>query len=70
VSLSLSHKAASVVRLATALLNEHEIPRQVSTQVMLWFGSVDGGKWAMSVDDVLKEVGLGILRRHKVVLHV
>jgi sister chromatid cohesion protein DCC1 len=65
VTLSPSHKAVSVERLATVLVNEHEIPRQVSTQVMSWFGSVSGEKWTISVDDVLKEVGLGILRDYK-----
>ena len=33
---------------------------------MSWFGDVKGGKWAVDVGGVAKEVGLGILRNHKV----
>jgi sister chromatid cohesion protein DCC1 len=69
-SLSLSHHAAPVEELTSALADEHEIPRQISTQVMSWFGDVREGKWKMDVDDVVKEVGLGILRNHKVVFAV
>jgi sister chromatid cohesion protein DCC1 len=66
VSLPHSYNSAPVEELAACLADEHEIPRQVSTQVMSWFGVVREGKWAMDVDAVLKQIGLGILRRHKV----
>lgn len=48
------------------LAEEHEVPRSVSEQVVSWFGDVRDGLWAMDVDIVVKEVGLGILRNHKV----
>ena len=66
VSLSLSHQAAPVEDLAAALDDEHEIKREVSRQVMAWFGGVRAGLWTMDVDATVKEVGLGILRAYKV----
>jgi len=68
VSLSLPHDNASVEELSSTLANEHEVPRGVSTQVMSWFGIIREGKWSMDVNAVLKEMGLSILRHHKVKL--
>jgi sister chromatid cohesion protein DCC1 len=64
--MSQSHGAASVEVLTTALENEHEIKREVASQVMAWFGDITLGTWTMDVDAVLKQVGLGILRAYKV----
>lgn len=33
---------------------------------MSWFGEITTGKWKVDVESVMKEVGLGILRQHKV----
>lgn len=66
ITLGLSYKAAPTGELIDALADEHEISRQVSEQVIGWFGEISYGKWKMCVDDVVKEVGLGILRNHKV----
>ena len=66
VSLSLSHDAASVEDLVSALVEAHDVPREVSSQVMGWFGQVDEGTWKMDVKAVVAEIGLGILRHHKV----
>lgn len=52
--------------LENILAEEHEISRQVSSQVILWFGVVENDRWKMDVDAVVKEIGLGILRNHKV----
>lgn len=52
--------------LENALAEEHEISRQVSSQVISWFGLVENHQWKMDVDAVVKEIGLGILRNHKV----
>ncbi|KAJ2936934.1 hypothetical protein H1R20_g177, partial [Candolleomyces eurysporus] len=65
VSLSLPHSAASVDRLTSELQREHDVPRVVSSQVLGWFGELQGGMWKMNVDEVLSELGLGILRDHK-----
>jgi len=65
LSLSLPHSAAPIEELTSALADEHEIPRSVSTQVMSWFGRIYEGKWGMDVDAILKEVGLSILSDHK-----
>jgi sister chromatid cohesion protein DCC1 len=50
----------------SALEDDHEIKRDVTTQVMTWFGEINLGKWKMNVEDVLKQVGLGILRVYRV----
>lgn len=65
VSDSLSHTAASVERLTSALAGEHGVSRVVSSQVFAWFGEIQGGgKWKMDVEEVIKELGIGILRLH------
>ncbi|KAI0051203.1 hypothetical protein FA95DRAFT_1485775 [Auriscalpium vulgare] len=68
VSLSQPHHAASVPELTSALEQDHEVRREVSMQVMRWFGEVvegGGGLWRMDVGAVVRQVGLGILRHHK-----
>lgn len=66
VALSQSHEAASVIELTSALEDDHEIKREVTSQVMSWFGDVILDKWKMDVNAVLKQVGLGILRAYRV----
>lgn len=66
ISLSLSHQAAPIEELVSALADEHEIPRAVSNQVISWFGYVNEGLWKMDVDAVIRELAVGILRHHKV----
>ena len=68
VSLSLPHDAASVLDLSRSLEYEHEVRREVILQVMRWFGEVDAADalWKMDVEKVVRQVGLGILRQHKV----
>ena len=68
VSLSLSHTTAPISTLISALEDEHDIRRDVSRQVMSWFGRLDdaAGTWEMDVDAVIREVGLGILRAYRV----
>ena len=70
ISLSLSHDAAPVDDLVSALADEHDVPRDVSNQVMSWFGQVEAGTWKMHVDAVVAEIGLGILRHYKVPFRV
>ncbi|GBE81571.1 hypothetical protein SCP_0313000 [Sparassis crispa] len=65
VSLSLPHDAASAEELSAALEDRHEIKREVTMQVMAWFGDVTDKKWKMDVAAVVKEVGLGVLRAFK-----
>jgi hypothetical protein len=68
VSLSQPHNAASVLELSRPLEFEHEVRREVTMQVMRWFGQVDDAdeRWAMDVEKVVRQIGLGILRQHKV----
>jgi len=62
----MSHTSASVEDLCSALADNHEVSRVVSTQIMSWFGEIRDGKWKMDVDLIVKEMGLGILRNHRV----
>ncbi|KAI0000385.1 sister chromatid cohesion protein Dcc1 [Russula vinacea] len=67
VSLSQPHDAASILELSQSLQYEHEVRREVTLQVMRWFGQVDGAdeRWEMDIEKVVRQVGLGILRQHK-----
>jgi len=67
VSLSLPCSSAPIEELVATLMDEHDVPKQVSTQVMSWFGDACEGMWTMDINAVLREVGLGILRDQKVV---
>lgn len=66
ISLNLAHEAAPVEDLISALADEHDIPREVSDQIMSWFGQVEEGTWKMDVNTVVAEIGLGIIRHYKV----
>jgi hypothetical protein len=68
VSLSQAHDAASVSVLSQTLEREHEVKREVTLQVMRWFGEVDAENesWNVDVEKVVRQVGLGVLRQHKV----
>ena len=66
VSLSMKHTSAPVEGLLSTLADDHEVSRAVSEQVMKWFGEIKDGKWTMDVPSIVKEVGLGILRKHRV----
>ncbi|KAN0090893.1 Sister chromatid cohesion protein Dcc1 [Tylopilus felleus] len=65
ISLNLAHDAAPVEDLVSSLADEHEIPRDVSDQVMSWFGQVEGDTWQMDVNAVVAGIGLGIIRHYK-----
>ncbi|VDB96177.1 unnamed protein product [Peniophora sp. CBMAI 1063] len=69
VALSQPHDAASVVELASALESEHDVRREVTVQIMQWFGDVSGAKgeqlWSMDVSGVVRQIGLGLLRNHR-----
>ncbi|KAI0093396.1 sister chromatid cohesion protein Dcc1 [Irpex rosettiformis] len=65
VSLSLSHENAPVEDLAASLQEEHDINRDITRQVMQWFGEVADNLWKMDVEATVREVGIGILRAHR-----
>ncbi|KAJ7228583.1 sister chromatid cohesion protein Dcc1 [Mycena pura] len=65
VGQALSADAVPAAELAATLADENEISRPVSAQVMGWFGEVRDGVWAMDVQGVVREIGLGILRQYK-----
>ncbi|KAI9572170.1 sister chromatid cohesion protein Dcc1 [Boletus coccyginus] len=65
ILLRLSHEATPVDDLVSALADDHDVPRDVSNQVMSWFGQVEEGTWKMDVNAVVAEIGSGILRHYK-----
>lgn len=65
VTLSLSCQAAEVEELVSTLADEHEVPREVSAQIISWFGTVKEGLWEIDIRAVVAEIGLEILRHHK-----
>jgi sister chromatid cohesion protein DCC1 len=67
-SLSLPPDAIPIDDLVSSLAQDHEVPRVVSMQLLAWFGDVDEacGIWKMDVSAVVKEVGIGLLRHHRV----
>jgi sister chromatid cohesion protein DCC1 len=68
VSLSQPHDAVSVLELSRSLEYDHEVKREVTLQVMRWFGEIDATneRWKMNVQKVVRQVGLGVLRQHRV----
>lgn len=66
VSNSFSHQSAPAEELMRILEGEHEVKRDVTRQVMSWFGEIKDHRWTMDVNATVKEVGLGILRAYKV----
>ena len=68
VSLSQPCDAASVRELSQSLERDHEVKREVTLQVMRWFGEVDAENesWNVAVEKVVRQVGLGVLRQHNV----
>src|SRR6266550_7485853 len=66
IALSLPHDATPVDELVSTLANDHEVAHDVTKQVLSWFGEVDAGKWNMDIKAVVKEIGLNLLRRHRV----
>lgn len=70
VSHSLPHTDAPLTSLLVALEEDHEVRRDVTRQILGWFGRINEGElgstWEMDVAAVVREVGLGILRTYKV----
>lgn len=68
VSLGLRHDNVPLDDIVFSLADEHEVPRTVTLQLLAWFGELDesGGKWKMNTESILKEVGIGLLRHHRV----
>ncbi|KAL1694503.1 sister chromatid cohesion protein Dcc1 [Schizophyllum commune] len=68
VAHNLKPDAAPIETLTNALADADDVPRAVSGQVLGWFGAIAEGKWAMDARAVVREIGLGILREHRVAL--
>jgi sister chromatid cohesion protein DCC1 len=65
---SLPHGAVRLFILFDSLSAEHEIPQEITKQVVDWFGVVDSAKgtWKVDVEAIVKHIGLSILSGHKV----
>ena len=71
VASSLSHNAAPVSDIIEVLQSDHEIPSEVTLQVLSWFGAINTPKsreksWSMDVSKVVRQLGIGILSSHRV----
>lgn len=66
VSHQLDSKAAPIADLCDDLADQHEVPQSISTQIISWFGEMKDGRWAMDATEVVKTVGLGVLKPHQV----
>lgn len=63
---SFLHHSVPAEELVSVLEHQHEVKRDVTKQVMAWFGEFRDGAWKIDVDATVKEVGLGILWAYKV----
>jgi sister chromatid cohesion protein DCC1 len=59
--LPLPPNSIPINRLTHYLDLEHEVPRRVTEQILLWFGTVRGDNWEMDQTAAVKQVGLGKL---------
>jgi hypothetical protein len=66
VSEGLSVNRVHLGTLRSTLLREHDIPEELSDQVIRWFGSIDSDYWEPDLDDMSKMIGLALLSQHKV----
>ncbi|KZW00287.1 hypothetical protein EXIGLDRAFT_667661 [Exidia glandulosa HHB12029] len=64
VAQKMSPDAALIDELVLAL-QEHDVPREVTTQILPWFGTVEGNKWKVNVAIVAQEIGVSILQTYQ-----
>ncbi|KAH8119272.1 sister chromatid cohesion protein Dcc1 [Phellopilus nigrolimitatus] len=70
VSSSFSPEAAPASDIAESLECDHEVPQNVSLQVMSWFGdltldSPHEKTWRVTIVNVVRQLGIGILSAHR-----
>ena len=68
---SLSHNAAPVCDIIEVLQSDHEIPSEVTLQVLSWFGAINAPEsgeksWSMDASKVVRQLGIGILSSYRV----
>lgn len=75
VSLSVPATSVPVLDVAENLENDHEIKKDITSQVMSWFGEFSDPVinadtvWKMDAPVVIKQIGLGTLANYKVYLN-
>ncbi|KAH8830482.1 hypothetical protein DL96DRAFT_1593118 [Flagelloscypha sp. PMI_526] len=62
VSLGLDYKEATISQMCDDMADQHDIPQSISTQVLGWFGQLKDGKWSMDAPEVVRTIGLEILK--------
>ena len=48
------------------LEDEHQIPEEVTKNLIRWFGEVKSDRWNMDREDIVRHIGLGMLTLYKV----
>ena len=71
VALSLPPEATPVADITDTLEGDHEISRIVTSQIMVWFGSITGSSpgekiWCADIESIVRQLGLGLLSDHRV----
>jgi hypothetical protein len=64
VAQSMSPEAALVDELELSL-QEQDVPKEVTSQVLSWFGIVTGNHWQACLPDIAREIGVDLLRSHQ-----
>ncbi|THH09399.1 hypothetical protein EW145_g2056 [Phellinidium pouzarii] len=70
VSSSFSLEAVPASEVAETIQYDHDIPQNVSLQVMTWFGDLSSFSslektWKIDIDSVVTQMGIGILSAHR-----
>ena len=70
VSSSYSLDSAPALEIAEMLQCDHEVPQDVSIQVMAWFGelsdvSISDRSWKVNITSIIRQLGIGILSLHR-----
>lgn len=74
VAMSLRPESVPVAQIIHALSVKHEVRRDISQQIISWFGTLKGvdeddyskATWTMDVTSVVRRMGLGLLNTHRV----
>ena len=66
ISSGMTIKDIPVPKLIKGLEDEHQIPEEVTKNLIRWFGDVKLDRWTIDREDVVRHIGLGMLTPYKV----
>lgn len=66
ISYGLPRKKTPASKLVDILHSDHEVPPDVSKQVLKWFGELNEDLWTMDEMKAIRQTGLGILKQKSV----